>query len=243
MRFVVEASFCLVCLCGVGLSLGGGFVQPALAQSADQKPIYLEEAQPEPPAKVVKRQKIREVYQDKELRAEREIALLSNDRIVNDGTFVEYYHDGQKYSEGKFEMGIFEGDWQYWYPNGQLCKKVTFKSGKPDGQWEVFNEEGVSQGIKSYRNGRRDGKWIAYHEDGKNPRMELDYQNGKPSGQRVIYYPNGQKRQVINFKDGIMEGLMTEWNEDGDKMAEAEFKAGKIVGQVRRFNSGSPASP
>lgn len=243
MRFFFVAAVCWSWLSGGGLLPVGGFAEQALAQDSSEEAVYLEEMEPEPPAKIVRRQKIKEVYEDKEVRAEREIAWLSDERSVNDGLYTEYYHDGTKYAEGKFAMGVFEGQWQYWFPNGQLCKAVSFKDGKPDGQWEVFNKEGVLEGVKSYRDGRREGKWVAYHEDGKTPRMELEYLNGKPSGERVVYYPSGKKRQVINFKEGIIDGIMIEWDEEGVKRAEAEFQAGKIVGQVRRFNSDSETSP
>ena len=205
-------------------------------ETAKDAPVYLDEPESEPPVRVTRRKQLKETYEDKTIRAEREVAKLSDDRIVNDGKYTEFYHDGQKYVEGTYKMGVFEGDWQYWFPNGQLCKQVSFKKGKADGQWEVFNKEGKLTAKKSYQKGKRHGPWISYHKDGEQVRFELNYAQGLPVGERVTYYENGQKRQSVTFKEkGKMDGPMTEWDESGKKRAEAVFKDGKLVGEIKRY--------
>ena len=100
------------------------------AQEADSEPIYLDEPEPEPMARVAARQTLKETYESKSPRAVRDVAKLSDDRIVNDGKYVEFYRDGQKYVEGNYKMGVFDGDWTYWFSNGQVCKKTSFKDGQ-----------------------------------------------------------------------------------------------------------------
>lgn len=208
----------------------------AFAQEAENSAIYLEVPGQDPPARVSQRKTMKEVYEDKSVRVERDIAKLSDDRIVNDGKFVEYYRDGQKYVEGVYKMGVFDGVWKYWFPNGQLCKAVNFKDGKPDGKWEVFDQDGKQTKQKSYQDGKRHGKWLSYHVDGKTVKLEVSYEQGQAEGERISYYESGNKRQVILFKAGKMDGLMTEWNDQGDKVAELEFKDGVKVGKVVRFD-------
>ncbi len=204
-------------------------------QPTESEPIYLEEPGSEPPAPISRRQKIKEVYEDKSPRAEREVAQLSNDRVLNDGKYTEYYRDGQKFVEGNYKLGVFDGEWSYWFPNGQLCKKVSFSNGKTDGQWEVFDKEGKRISQKSYKGGMRHGKWIVYYESGEVPKFEISYEQGKPVGERITYYESGSKKQLISFKNGKMDGMMTEWDESGNKVAEAKFEDGKLVGEVERF--------
>ena len=226
-------SFCFVVLTFVSAG-----ALPTLAQEAGTTPVYLDEPESEPPARVMRHRKTKDVYKDKSTRTEREVALLSDDRIVNDGTFTEFYRNGQKYAEGKYKMGVFEGSWQYWFPNGQLCKEISFKNGKADGQWEVFDKEGKRDATKSYQAGKRHGQWIYFHDDddGEQSKFEMTYAQGLPAGERVTYYKNGQKRQSVNFTKGKMDGAMTEWDESGKVRAEAVFKDGKQVGEIKRYN-------
>ena len=213
------------------------FAQAADGGLAESGPIYLEEPEEEPPARPAKRKTLKEIYEDKSTRAERAVVMMSDDTVVSDGLYTEYYPDGQKYVEGKYKMGIFDGEWNYWYPSGQLCKTITFKAGKPDGQWEVIGKDGKRAAQKSYEKGKRQGKWITYFPEGEQAKIEIDYKQGQIDGQRSTYFKNGQKRQEINFKNGKMHGMMTEWNEDGQKSAEALFNEGMRDGKVVQFGN------
>lgn len=209
----------------------------SFAQAASDEPIYLEEPEPEPEARASKRQPVTSKYDDESPKVQRQVVKLSDGRILNDGKYIEYYRGGQKYKEGTYKMGVFEGDWKYWYPNGQLCKSISYKKGKADGQWEVFNEEGVRTVQQGYRNGKRHGKWTIYHEGGEVPGSEISYDNGVPVGERISYYKSGKVRQTVSLKDGKLHGKMVEFNEDGNKIAEVTFKDGKPEGEVVRFDN------
>ena len=228
-------SFCLSVLT-LSWTTSLSVAQEAKATDTSKSPIYLEEPGQDPPARVARRKTVKQNYDDDKPRSERNVAMLSDDRIVNDGKFVEYYRNGSKYVEGNYKMGVFEGAWQYWFENGQLCKKVSFKDGKPHGQWDVFDPEGNLTAKKSYQHGKRHGHWITYYAGGEKPRFEIHYEQGVPSGERIAYFENGQKRQSVSFKEGKMHGMMTEWNENGEKRAEVKFEDGKIAGQVERFD-------
>ncbi len=204
-------------------------------RAAEGEQIYLDEPIEEPPARIINRDTVKSQYEDGQLQIEREVALLSNELVLNHGKYVEYYHDGQKYVEGSFQRGVHTGEWQYWYPNGQLCKKVTFKDGRPNGQWETFREDGTREAKKQYRDGLRQGEWIRYFADGEHPSVVMTYENGKITGDRFTYYENGQKRQHITFKDGQMDGTLTNWNEAGEKTSEVTIEKGKVSGEVVRF--------
>jgi len=214
-------------------------VEPSccFAQAADDGPIYLEEPEEEPPARVSRRKTVKEVYADKSVRAEREVAMLSDNTEVSDGKYTEYYSDGQKYVEGNYKLGVFEGEWSYLHPNGQLCKTISFKAGKPEGEWEIFDKNGKRTAQKSYQGGKRQGKWVFYFENGEKPKIEVNYNQGQIDGQRNTFYENGQKRQEIHFKNGKMHGTMTEWTESGEKRAEALFDEGKMDGKAIQFDN------
>jgi len=230
---------CLVVL--LFITSGASYAQEAKAQETEKEAIYLEEPEAEPPAKLSRRRTLKEVYKDKTPRAERQVAQFSDDTIVNDGTYVEFYRDGKKYVEGNYKMGVFDGKWQYWYPNGQLCKAITFVNGKPNGQWEVFDEAGKRTARKSYQNGKRHGPWKTYYPGGEQVKFEMQYEQGVVTGKRIAYHKNGQKSQEATFKGNKREGPLVEWYENGEKSAEAVFQAGVIVGKVKRFKQ-TPAA-
>jgi len=207
------------------------------AQIAEDARIYLEEPEVAPAPRVSVRQKVEDKFEDGTLRLERMVARLSDDSYMNDGEYAEYYKNGQKFVEGVFKKGVFEGPWNYWHPNGQLCKKVIFKGSKPHGQWDVFLADGTLQASKSYQDGLRDGKWFVYYGDGKQVKVEVNYKQGKPHGDRVSYFENGQMHQQAHFEDGQRSGKVTEWAEAGNKIAEANYVNGQIEGDVKRFDN------
>jgi len=230
MRILKPAAFSLLVALVAAIGTCAG------AQKADSTQIYLDEPAKEPPPTVVQRSTLTEDYENENRRLERDVVRLSNDQIVNHGKYVEFYQDGNKYSTGTYEMGLYEGPWQYWYPNGQSCKSVIFKAGKPHGKWDIFRPDGTLKASKAYQDGLRHGPWKYYFEDGKQLKVELTYNQGKIEGERFNYYPNGQLRQQIHFENGLMHGKATNWNEAGQKISEMQFENGKLVGKPQRFD-------
>ncbi len=205
------------------------------SDATENEPIYLEEPKEPPPASVVRHQTVDIKYEDESLRVQIDVAVLSNDTAVNDGKYLEFYRDGQKFSEGTFKDGQHSGEWTYWHPNGQICKSINFVDGLPDGKWEVFRSDGTRTSLREYAKGKRSGQWITYFDNGEKPRIEVSYADGLAHGNRVVYFPNGQKRQVIIFEAGKMHGTMTEWDDTGKKTAEVLFEDGERKGDVKRF--------
>lgn len=218
------------------LIVSTAFVIPTVAQEAKSDAVYLDEPEVNPPARESRRQKVEDKYDNGQVRFERNVSILSDDTYVNDGPYLEYYPDGQKFCEGNYVKGVMEGEWNYWHPNGELCKTITLKKGKPDGAYEVRRADGTLEGKQSFKNGIRDGEWVTYYSDGKTPKVKANIVDGKVEGERTTYYENGQLRQQSQFKAGQLDGMMTEFDESGKKIAEATFKDGKVQGQVERFN-------
>jgi antitoxin component YwqK of YwqJK toxin-antitoxin module len=224
--------FSFVCI----LCLGIAWVVPASAQEAKSDDVYLDEPESDPPGREVRKQKVEDKYEDGKLRSERNVSILSDDTYVNDGPYVEYYPDGQKFAEGNYVAGVMEGEWNYWHPTGEVCKTITFKKGKPEGTFEVRRADGTLESKQSFKNGIRHGEWVTYYEDGKTPKVKANIVDGKVEGERTTYFENGQMRQQAQFKAGQLDGPMAEFNDTGKKIAEATFKEGKVQGEIKRFN-------
>jgi antitoxin component YwqK of YwqJK toxin-antitoxin module len=209
----------------------------ALAQEAAKADdaVYLDEPPPAPEPSVAQTAPVKEEYEPGKVRIERVVRRMSDDTIVNHGKFTEYYRNGQKFAEGNYENGVFEGPWSFWHDNGQLSKTVAFKAGAPDGHWEVFRADGTLLAKRGYKNGQRDGVWTLYNEDGKTPSMEQTYAEGKINGPVTVYYKSGKPRIQSTFKDNLREGKVSEWDESGRKTAEANYVGGKLDGKLIRY--------
>ena len=224
----------VVCL---ALLLCSSFIDVSIAQQKEKnEPVFLKEVSKPPPVREVRSRTLERKYPDNEtIRVKYQVVQLSDDSLVNNGPYVEYYKDGQKFQEGKYKRGAYVGEWTYWHPNGQLCRTITYKDGKPDGKWEVFREDGTRLEIQSYKAGTRDGKWQSFYPDGETPLVEFTYQMGEVTGKRISYHKNGKKRQEVSFKKGRMHGLTTEWDDTGKKTLEVKFEEGKRAGDIIRF--------
>lgn len=211
--------------------------QPAAAESAETKGVYLDEPEAVPPPTPVGRQKFEEKYADGAVRVQRDVIKMSDDQIINDGKYTEFYPNGKKFAEGNYVNGAHDGAWSFWYDNGQLAKTVTFKNGQADGAWEVRRADGTLQSKKGYKGNLREGAWVLYYDDGKTPKIEQMYADSKLQGPRKTYYPSGKLRQETEFKDGVIDGNFAEYDETGRKVTEATFVDGKLNGQLVRWGA------
>ncbi|MBX3432329.1 MAG: toxin-antitoxin system YwqK family antitoxin [Pirellulales bacterium] len=225
-----QFSFTSFMTCGVAALVLG-----ATASAYAAETVYLDEPTPPPPPKAMGKLKIPEKYEDGKVRVEREVIRMSDDTVVNDGLFTEYYHDGQKFAEGTFKQGIHNGTWTFWHPNGQICKVVTFVDGLPDGEWDVFDEKGNLAARKGYAKGLRAGTWTTYYDDGKTPKIVQSWKDNKLTGERRTFHPNGKVNQESHFVDGLLDGMVVEHDPSGRKTAEANFKAGKREGKFTQW--------
>ena len=219
----------------VGFLAVSCLARPAAAQtilpSDATGPIYLDEPEPGPAPVVVTAGKTAENYDDGTPRIQREVLKLSNDQLVNNGQFTEFYPNGKKFAEGRYANGVHDGSWSFWYDNGQLCKTVVFQKGRAEGAWDVFRNDGTLMAKKAYKNNQRDGLWVSYYEDGKTPKMDETYVNGRREGPSRAYFADGKVQREVTFKQDQLDGLTTEWDQSGRKIGELNFKEGKRHGR------------
>jgi antitoxin component YwqK of YwqJK toxin-antitoxin module len=225
------------------------FASTALfAQSASDKdsatvkpytgpPIFLNEPEAAVEPQLMRRETLREPFDDGKTRIEREIAHFSDNHFEADGAYREFYPNGKPFVEGQFRRGRQHGEWSFYHENGQLNRKATYNDGKPDGPREIFRADGTLASKRGFADGLRDGEWITYDATGKKPIAEEHYVKGKPDGTWKYWYPNGQLRQQVGLKQGERHGPIVEWDEKGEKRFEASFVDGKLHGPATRWFS------
>ena len=109
--------------------------------------------------------------------------------IKKDGSFTQWYENGQKKYEGNYEDGKKDGSFTQWYENGQKSREVRF-------------------------DGKEDGLTTEWYENGKK-RSEVNYKDGERDGLQTNWYENGQKSREVKFKDDNLVLIIGRWNEDG----------------------------
>ena len=81
-------------------------------------------------------------------------------------TWLQYYSDMTKRSEGHMVDGCREGHWVFYHPNGSVQSECTFVGGLEEGPYKVFRENGIPYYIGQYTAGQRTGIWEVYDDLG-----------------------------------------------------------------------------
>lgn len=108
-----------------------------------------------------------------------------NDEILSGIVFKMY--GGKKIILGKLKNGKKEGSWVEWYINGQKKNEGIYRNGKKDGLWTFWGEipfepvgtislneirfqpvlpDDYIKTVGRFVKGMKVEKWISYHEDG-----------------------------------------------------------------------------
>lgn len=95
------------------------------------------------------------------------------------GTFVAYDESGeQKLSERRFQQGEPEGTWIEWYPDGEKKVEVEFLNGKLHGVKQQWYDNGQLAAREDYRAGRLHGEQQQWDKEG-NLVVERTFKEGE----------------------------------------------------------------
>ena len=100
-----------------------------------------------------------------------------------EGSWEEYWENGQLKAKGDNRNGKREGSFEYYWDNGQLWMKGNYKNDKPEGYWVYFWDNGEEWLKGDYNNHEREGYWWSYNKDRSlNERETGTYKNGVKVG-------------------------------------------------------------
>jgi len=153
------------------------------------------------------------------------------------GEVVGSRRSGEKY-KGKLKEGFREGTWVEWYSDGNKKREANYVKGKLYGLEVEYRKNGnkkketeyIGDGFHSssskswYENGRirqksiylqnkKEGFFQAWYENGKSY-LKKSYKNGKEEGTRTIWYDNGTKMQETQFENGVKHGWRKVWHDN-----------------------------
>lgn len=228
------ALVCSCCVAGVAWSQGRSDTE---IRPYTGPPVYLEENSDAVPAAVVGSDVQTTKYDNGKTRIERGLTKYSDNSLVSNGVYREFYESGQQFVDGQYVDGDPTGEWTYWHPNGELAKKVTYEQGQPNGTIEAFRADGTLEARRNFKIGKRDGVWEDFAADGKTRLAEYSYSENEPTGTWKWWYESGEPQRELSYQDGKAEGIATEWAEDGSKRAEVPFRDGKRHGVATQWTA------
>ena len=83
------------------------------------------------------------------------------------GSWMEWYDNGEKKYEGYYENGYRNGLWKGWHDSGQLWKEGFYFYDKKEGTWIYWYLNGKKQELKTYRNGKLNGPIKKWYSNGQ----------------------------------------------------------------------------
>lgn len=94
--------------------------------------------------------------------------------------------------------------------------------------WQERKEERAGTGAIWCRQGDR-AQYHEIHADTRRIRQTCSYTKGLPDGPFVAFHPGGQRWIEGGYQAGQLSGRWTQWDDAGNKVAEADYRDGRIV--------------
>jgi antitoxin component YwqK of YwqJK toxin-antitoxin module len=164
-------------------------------------------------------------------------------RQREEGSWREWYDNGQQSIEATYDDGRLTGPYTEWYPNGQKHYETSYvisgrKSEMMDGMTREWYADGQLRSEGAYITGLRDGLWREYFEDGT-LMSEAIYDRSKPSGAVTVYYPNGKTRfrgyYEVAGRKKKRTGHWVEYFDNGNEQSEGEYINNRKQGRWREW--------
>ena len=99
------------------------------------------------------------------------LALLTSTLITFAQTqeYVDYWDadETQKRSEGIYERGLENGEWNFWYPSGQLKETAQYTLGNLNGKITRYYENGQKSEEGWFKNDIQDSLMTTWYRSGK----------------------------------------------------------------------------
>jgi antitoxin component YwqK of YwqJK toxin-antitoxin module len=116
-------------------------------------------------------------------------------RGVQTDTARYYFSSGLFERIGRFDDGLYDGEWRFYHESGLLKRVGSYKNGLPHGKWYFYNEEGIIEQLGQFEEGVEHGEWKFFAPDG---RLEFSgsYDRGTRTGKWFYYNEKGRRSRV-----------------------------------------------
>lgn len=133
------------------------------------------------------------------------------------------------------KSGVIDGTYSEYYTNGQLFVTGKYVNGKKEGEWVTYTEAGKVWKRHSYRDNMLNGRSVSYFAStGREEKVE-NYRDDLLNGNWSEYYPSGAVKISGVYTDGKRNGIFTEWYESGSKKSEVNYLEDEISGKMKVY--------
>jgi uncharacterized protein len=133
---------------------------------------------------------------------------IEGDYVNNrrNGKSIQYFEEGGKQLEQNYTNDTLNGPFTEYYPGDKIKTKGSYNMGLWDGKWEYYDEKGLLVGEGDFIKGS--GILKGYSWNGRLIR-EVHYKNNQKDGKEILYKENGLLDKVREFKqDKLIEEKM-----------------------------------
>ena len=172
-----------------------------------------------------------------DLFSERYVIMIDN-KIINDGLYIEYYQSGNVHSKGTYSLGHRSGKWLDSYEDGSLYSELNLKNGS--GMYTSYYPSGDVLSLGQYKNHKKNGKWKKFYKNGKLS-WEYYYIDDEidPNKLCSYWYETGYKRSegylINNNEKLVWDGHYREFFESGIIYLIGEYLRGDKSGLWKQF--------
>ena len=193
---------------------------PAATAELRDEPI-----EPQPNAEIV-----RERYDNRRVKVEREVVQDEDQNYINHGRWKMWDRDGNVAVEGRYKHSQRDGVWTRIYRNHD-AKLLSSTS--------PFNQANlplVSQA--RFEDGKLHGRWVIYDATNKRQLCDWEFKNGRRDGISTWWYPSGAKMREIHYVDGAIDGEFNEWDRTGKQVTSHVYDEGRRLAKKVDYYSG-----
>lgn len=183
-------------------------------------------ATPEPVVPPDAAQIIKETFDGGAVKVEKQVVKGDDGKLVNFGSFTQYYESGKKHAFGDFLNGKRHGKWSKWFGVGE---SELYASPIFGGYPGPFFTEAV------FNNGVLHGPWTVY-DARKNKMSEWHFVDGVQHGPWTWYYPNGKPHRESQYVNGVLDGQVLLYDESGKVYSTENYVGGRKLYQKQWRN-------
>lgn len=152
------------------------------------------------------------------------------------GTWMDFYPNGQKRYEGQFKNDKCKGTFRYYDEQGNLQATNEFDKSGERCLNKTYAPNGRMIATGYYVNQKKEGEWKYFDKDSGQLLLLEENKEGKVHGWSRLYNPNnGKLAEEIQYVEGQPEGLCRKYSDTGVLQMECQYHNGQLEGPSKTY--------
>lgn len=152
------------------------------------------------------------------------------------GTWTDFYPNGQKRYEGQFKNDKCKGTFRYYDQQGNLQATNEFDKSGEKCLNKTYAPNGRMVATGYYVNQKKEGEWKYFDKDSGQLLLAEDNKGGKVDGWSRLYNPvSGKLAEETQYVEGQPEGLCHKYSDTGVLQMECRYHNGQLEGPCKTY--------